>query len=111
MPAPRSAAARSRDDHGLVAGEAERLLRTGELAADQPGIEPVTGEQLAMGAGFDEAATVEHGEPVGVAYGRQAMSDDDSRAVAHQRVECAPHLGFADRVEVRGRFVENQGWS
>ena len=36
------------------------------------------------------------------------MRDDDSRAVAHQRVERAAHLRLADRVEMRGRLVEDQ---
>ena len=37
------------------------------------------------------------------------MGDDDRRAVAHQRVERAAHLRLADRVEMRGRLVEDQG--
>src|SRR6516225_3481676 len=102
MPELRSAGGRSSDDSLLIPGEAERLLRAGDLAADQPRIEPVTGEQLAMGAGFDETAAIENGESVGVAHGRQAMGDDDGRAVAHQRVERTAHLGLADGVEVRG---------
>src|SRR5579871_4594067 len=37
------------------------------------------------------------------------MGDDDRRTVAHQRRECVAHLRLADRVEMRGRLVENQG--
>src|SRR6516225_9374821 len=110
MPAPRSAAAPSCGDRRLITRQAEWLLGAAELAADQPRIEPVAGQQFAMGAGLDEPATVEHGEPVDVAHGRQPMGDDDGRAVAHQRVEGGAHLRLADRVEVRGRLVEDQGW-
>jgi len=65
--------------------------------------------QLLVPAGAVALGAIFLGEPIGVAHGRQAMGDDNGRAVAHQRVERTAHLGLADRVEMRGRFVEDQG--
>ncbi len=93
---------------GLVARRPDRLPGAGHLAADQPRVEPVAGEELVVAAGLDEMSAIQHRQQVGVAHGRQPMGDDDRRAVAHQRVEGAAHLGFADRIEMRCRLVEDR---
>src|ERR1700682_5278191 len=92
----------------LIAGGADRLPGTGDLTADQAGVEAVESKELAMAAGLDEMSAVEHRQQIRVTDGRQPMRNDDRRAIAHQRVEGAAHLGLADRIEVRGRLVEDQ---
>src|SRR5215472_18593706 len=95
-------------ERALIPGEPHRLLRAGELAADEARVEAAAGEELGMAARLDNVPAIEHREPVGVAHGRKPVRDDDRRAVAHQRVERAAHLRLADRVEMRGRLVEDQ---
>ena len=75
MPAPRSAAAPSCGDRRLITRQAEWLLGAAELAADQPRIEPVAGQQFAMGAGLDEPAAAPAGE----------------RAIRHRQLQYACH--------------------
>ena len=62
-----------------------------------------------MTTDLDDATVFEHDQHVGVAHSREAMRDDNSCPVAHQRVEGAAHLRLADGVEMRGCFVEDQG--
>jgi hypothetical protein len=40
----------------LISNRADPLLRAGDLAADQPGVESAADEKLAVTAGFDETA-------------------------------------------------------
>src|SRR5689334_1825376 len=54
-------------------GGAERFLRAAELAADQPRIKTVAGEQLGMGSGLDQPALVEHDQDIGVAHRREPV--------------------------------------
>ena len=79
-----------------------------ELALDQLGVEAAAREQAFMGPGLDQAPGIEHRDQLGVAHRRQPMGDDDGGALAHQLGERVPHLRLADRVEMRGRFVEDQ---
>src|SRR5579872_3627606 len=87
----------------LLGGAAER-----ELAADKFGVEAAARQQFGVGAGFDQAPGIEHGDHLGIAHRGKAMRDDDGGAVAHQVGERLAHLRLADGVEVRGRFVEDQ---
>src|SRR6516165_66278 len=93
----------------LIARGAERVLRCGDLSADEPCIQTSPGEELRVAAGFHKLSAIEHREEVGVANGREPVRNNDRRAVAHQRVEGAANLGFADRIQMRGRLVEDQG--
>ena len=54
----------------LIPGGAERLAGAGDLAADQAGVEPASGEELGVAAGLDEIAAIEHREEIGVAHSR-----------------------------------------
>ena len=92
----------------LIADGAQRRPSAFDLVADQAGVEAVAGDQFGMASGLDQTAVIEHRQQVGVAHGREAMGDDDRRAVAHQGVECSAHQRFADRVQMRGRLVEHQ---
>ena len=61
-----------------------------------------------MGAGLGDPALVQHNDEVGVAHRRQAMRDHDGGAVGLQQVEGAANGLLVDRVEMRGRLVEDQ---
>jgi len=55
------------------------------LPVDQLGIDRVVREQLRMGTRFNHLAVVQHDDQIGLAYGRETVRDDQSRAVGHQR--------------------------
>ena len=61
-----------------------------------------------MAADLGHAAVLQHDDAVGVAHRGEAMRDDERRAVAGQQIECPAHRLLADRVQVRGRLVEDQ---
>ena len=63
---------------------------------------------MRVGAFLDDPAVVHDHDPVGRADGREAVGDDDRRAVLHQPVERVLDQPLAFRVERRGRFVEQQ---
>ena len=47
-----------------------------------------------MGAPLDNAPLVHHADEVGVAYGGQAVGDDDGGAVLHQIFQCLLYQFF-----------------
>ena len=53
-----------------------------KLAVDEAGIEAAARDQLVVRAGLDHAPALEHQDQIGIADGREAMRDDDRRAVA-----------------------------
>ena len=61
-----------------------------------------------MRAFLDDPAAVHDDDPVGRAHGREAVGDDDRRAVLHQPVEGVLDQALAFGVERGGRFVEQQ---
>ena len=61
-----------------------------------------------MRAFLDDPPLIHDHDAVGGADGRQAMRDDDRRAMLHQPVERVLHQPLALRVEGGGRFVEQQ---
>ena len=78
-----------------------------ELGAVELGVQPAGREQLAVRAGLDHPAGVDHEDLVGVAHGGQPVRDDQ-RGAAVQRGGQRPlhgHLGLG--VEVGGRLVED----
>ena len=72
------------------------------------GVEAAARDQLSVVTGLDDPAFVEHDERIGVAHRRQPVGDDDGRAVVHQVLKRPAHEPLVDRVEMRGRLVENQ---
>ena len=61
-----------------------------------------------MGALLDDAAVLEHDDQVGVADRRQAVGDDERRAVGEQHAERALDLPLGADVDRRGRLVEDE---
>ena len=61
-----------------------------------------------MRALLDDPAFVHHHDPVGRAHGRQAVGDDQGRAVPHQSFERLLDEPLAFGIECAGRFVEQQ---
>ena len=59
-----------------------------------------------MRAFFDDLALVHHHDAIGGANCREAVRNDDRRAMLHQAVERVLHQSFAFRIERGGRFVE-----
>ena len=64
--------------------------------------------QFVMIAGFDNAATIEHDQPVGIAQGGETMGNSDSGAAAHQIFECFLNFFLGGCVDRGGGFVEDQ---
>src|SRR5690606_2376398 len=65
-------------------------------------------EELRMCADRGDAATFHDDDPVGLADGREAVRDDDRRAVLHQPLERLLHGALAFRIERARRLVEQQ---
>ena len=65
-------------------------------------------EQLAVAALLDDAAVVEHDQPVHLRDGGEPVRDGDHGLAGHQRVEARLDRGFDFAVERRGRLVEHQ---
>ena len=61
-----------------------------------------------MGTGLNNAAFMHDAYYVGVLYGRQPVSNNHGRAVAHQSVKSLLHKFFALAVKCRGGLVENE---
>ena len=61
-----------------------------------------------MRAAFDDAALIEHQDPVRVSHGGKTMRDDDAGAPLHQSLERFVHQSFAFAVECGGGFVQKQ---
>ena len=91
-----------------ISGPLLRGATQRKLALDQLGIEAAAREKAFMGSSLDEAPGIEHCYQLRVAHRRQPMGDDDGGAIAHQLDQRVPHLPLADRVEMRGRLVEDQ---
>ena len=61
-----------------------------------------------MGAGFHDAASLDHMDAVGVAHGGQAVGDHQGGAALHQPFEGGLDEGLALGVEGAGGLVEQQ---
>ena len=61
-----------------------------------------------MAADFDDAALIEHDQPIHGRDGRQAVGDGDHRLAGHQAVERLLDRRLDLRIERRGRLVEDE---
>ena len=97
-------------DTQLASRPSLRRRRIGrrELARDELSVEPALGEELLVRAAFGDAALVEDDDAVGVADGREAVGDDDGGALRLEAREGAAHRLLVDRVQMRGRLVEDE---
>src|SRR6478736_8629042 len=86
-----------------------RFLRLA-LTRPQAGIETVLRDQLRMRALLDEPALFQHDDVVGVHDGREAVRDDERRAVAGDLVERVLDLFLGMAVERARRLVQHQDW-
>jgi hypothetical protein len=74
----------------------------------EAGVEAVEGEQLVMGAAFDDFAVAQDEDEVGVADGAEAMGDDEAGAAGHEPVQGLLDETFGRGVDAGGGFVEDQ---
>src|SRR5207237_7563491 len=65
-------------------------------------------EQLVVRAALDNLAAHQDDDPIGAPDGRQAVRDDERRAVGHQPLERLLHQALGLGVERRGGLVEDQ---
>ena len=72
------------------------------------GVMAVGGEQFVMRALFDDAALVEHHQPVHARDGREPVRDRDHGLAFHQVAEARLDRGLDFGIERRGRLVEHQ---
>ena len=79
-----------------------------ELRFVQLAVDAALLKQLLVGAGFGDDAVLDHQYPVSLQYGRETVRDDDARPPVHQRLESLLYGVFGDRVQRRGRLVEDE---
>ena len=79
-----------------------------QLAFVEVGVFAVEGEELVVGAAFDDAAFGEDADEVGVADGRDAVRDDKRCAARADVAEVVEDFFFGVRVDGRKRIVEYQ---
>ena len=91
-------------DRGVVVATPQRS----NCSAARRAYRPPRGDQLGVRAGLDDLAGLEDDDAVGALHGRQAVGDDERRAVAHRRLERRLHHALALGVERAGRLVEQQ---
>jgi hypothetical protein len=89
------------------------LDRVGLFGLADPGVEhlgvaPTRGHQLVVGPDFHDPPPVDHDDPVGAAGGRQAVGDEDGRAVLEQGIERRLDLRLGLQVQVGRGLVEHQ---
>ena len=105
---------RKRRDHdagGSAAGARQgvmlglRRLRREERLAAELGVFPLVGEQLGVGALFDDLAHFEHVDAVRVLDGGKAVGDDEGGAVLHQVVERVLDLALGLGIDGGGGLV------
>ena len=65
-------------------------------------------QQLCMTALLDNLAPIQHHDPVGVPYRREAMGDDDDRAPLADRFHVVLDDALRLVVQGAGGFIENQ---
>ncbi len=61
-----------------------------------------------MRAGFYDAALVQHGDPIGIANGRDPMRDEDGGSPAHHLTQMVENLVFGVGVDAGERIIENK---
>jgi hypothetical protein len=70
-------------------------------------VAPALGDQFVVRPELDDAAVLEHADPVGVADRGKAMRNQDGGAIARGRENPVEDFRFTAHVELRRRFVEN----
>ena len=78
------------------------------LAGHQPRVGAAADDQLGVRALLDQAAPVQHEDPVGAHDARQAVREDERRAAEHESVEGGLDQRLALGVDGRERLVEHQ---
>ncbi len=61
-----------------------------------------------MGAFSDDLFSIQHNDLVSVQYGADALSDDESRALGHQLVQCRFYQDLSFHVYRAGAVVQDQ---
>src|ERR1022692_4972617 len=79
-----------------------------ELEFVEPLINSALRDEFLVGADFADLPLLEHHNLVRAAYGGKPVRDDDNGAVLHQVRQRLLYQHFALRVQMAGRFVENQ---
>ena len=105
-----AAAARSlgvrRGRHSVMPSSSSAAAETLRLQIEHRAIAPAERHQLVVRAELDDPAVLEHADAIGMAHGREAMRDEDGRAVARRGEQAIEDLRLAAHVELRGRLVE-----
>ena len=63
-------------------------------------VEPALGDQLCVGAGFDDAAVLQDDNPIGAAHGGEPVGDDDAGAALDQAFESRLDLALGPAVDL-----------
>src|SRR3984885_6491822 len=82
--------------------------KTAALMRPEPRIESALRQQRIVIALLDDAALIEHDQPVHGGYGREPVSDGHDGLTLHQTVETLLDGRFHFAVERTGGFVEQQ---
>ena len=80
----------------------------GRLHAEQLRVQAVSRREFGVPSLLDDLPVLEHDDPVGHAYGREPVRDDDRHAPGHQLVEAKEDVVLGARIERRGGLVENE---
>lgn len=65
-------------------------------------------DELVVAAVFDDPAAVQHHDPVGAAYGREPVADENGRQVTGQVEEAVVQIGFGADIQLGRRLVQNE---
>src|SRR5205809_1442116 len=79
-----------------------------ELEIVQPAVQAVRGQQVAVRAALDDPPLRQHDDEVGVLHGREAVRDDEHRAVRHEPLDRLLHQPLGLGVERAGGLIENE---
>src|SRR5262245_16536548 len=78
------------------------------LRAMKSRIRSVSQQELVMAAALGDTPVVEQDDLIGVANGRQAVSDDEGRSTGDEALQRRQQQRFGLGIERRSRLVENQ---
>src|SRR6266436_4969936 len=86
----------------LLVGDVEAL----RLQIEHRPIAPAECHEFVMRAKFDDPAMLEHADAISMAHGREAMRNQDGRAMPRCGEQAIEDLGFPANVELRGGLIE-----
>ena len=78
------------------------------LQAVEVMIDPAIGDELGVGALFDDFAIFHHQDQIGLSDGRNLMGDDERGRALHELVEDVVQVGLGNRIETRRGLVEDE---